>query len=250
MGTSQVNSKGGLWHFIAASITYILLASAPASAHAQGALPNIADLIARCAPTVHPETMTALMNAESSGHQFAIADAGPVKLPWSQRKHLVRSFYMSNLSEAVAKARGLMAQGHTVSLGLLQVNDRNLPKLGIKLEEIFDLCTNIRAGGEILTNDYLRAVKMFGPGERAMRAALSFYNSGDAKRGEADGYVDLVYGKANKPFQLKTTGPIVPRLGQRTTAAAPQKTARAVQAVPRSVGRREFSLVANDYVVR
>lgn len=169
-----------------------------------GVDPEFAALIERCAPTVHPETMAAVISAESRGHQFAIADAGPVKLPWSQRKAMVRSFYFGTVTEAVAKAKELIASGHTVSLGFTQINDRNLPKLGLSLSDVFDQCTNVRAGGSILTEFYIRAVKVFGPGPRALRAAISGYNSGDWMRGEKDGYVDLVYKQAGRPLAVRT----------------------------------------------
>ncbi len=131
------------------------------------------ELLSRCAPTVHPETMAAVISAESRGHRFAIADAGPVNLPWSQRKSMVRSFYFGTAQEAAEKANELIAAGHTVSLGPAQINDRNLRPLGLTVESVFDPCTNVAAGGQILTNFYQRAAKQFGYGGRALRAALS-----------------------------------------------------------------------------
>jgi hypothetical protein len=113
-----------------------------ADAPIAGVSPDLSLLIARCAPTVHPETMAAVISAESRGQQYAIADAGPKNMPWAQRKGLVRSYYLASLEDAVATATGLIASGHTVSLGITQVNDRNLASLGISLRDIFDPCTN------------------------------------------------------------------------------------------------------------
>lgn len=172
---------------------------------------SVLALVERCAPTVHPETMTAVISAESRGHQFAIADAGPVKLPWSERKHLVRSHYMGSLDEAEAKAKSLISNGHTVSLGLAQINDRNLPRLGMTIREVFDPCTNLSAGGKILTEFYERAAQEFGPGEKALRASISAYNSGSWIRGERNGYVGLVFKQAGKPLKIQTTV-VVPRI--------------------------------------
>lgn len=170
-----------------------------------GVDPALTELLARCAPQVNPETMAAIVSAESSGHQFAIADAGPVHLPWSKRKHLVRSLYPGTLADAVRISRELIRNGHTVSLGPAQVNDRNLWRLGISIEEIFEPCKNIAAGASILTEFYLRAEAKFGRNERALRAALSAYNSGDWLRGERDGYVDLIYRQVGKPLAIRTT---------------------------------------------
>jgi type IV secretion system protein VirB1 len=171
--------------------------------------PAFLALIVRCAPTVHPETMAAVISAESRGHQFAIADAGPVNLPWSRRKALVRSFYPKTLDAAVSLANGLIAKGHTVSLGPAQVNDRNLPKYGLSVKAVFDTCTNVAVGGDILTRFYADAVKKYGAGQRALRASLSAYNSGSWVRGEDDGYVHLVYNQIGKPLTLNSTPRVV-----------------------------------------
>lgn len=175
-----------------------------AGAQVTGVSPEFSELISRCAPTVHPETMAAVISAESRGHQFAIADAGPKNMPWEQRKHLVRSFYMGSVDSAVAMATGLIANGHTVSLGPAQVNDRNLPALGLSLRDAFDPCTNVAAGGKILTDFYVKAAQQFGTGPRALRAALSAYNSGNWVRGERDGYVNLVFKQMGKPLVLRS----------------------------------------------
>jgi type IV secretion system protein VirB1 len=161
--------------------------------------PDVMRLIHQCAPTVHPETMTAVIVTESRGRQFAVADAGPVKLPWTQRKYLVRSFNFDTADLAVEKATELIKNGHTVSLGLSQINDRNLRGLNLSVRDVFDTCTNIAAGAYILTNFYKKATAKFGENTKALRAALSAYNSGNWIRGEQDGYVDIVYRNAGIP---------------------------------------------------
>lgn len=148
---------------------------------------SVDELLARCAPNIDQTLMRALLNAESKGNVLAIADAGPVNLPWRQRKHLVRSHYPSTKPAAIQIVKELLSRGHTVSLGLSQINDRNLPALGISIEDIFEPCTNVKAGAQILTRDYEISVKKFGVGMPALRAALSRYNSGDFYRGENDG---------------------------------------------------------------
>lgn len=190
-------------------VSCVLLITACGSAMAQqvkGVTPEFAALIKQCAPSVHPETMAAVISAESRGHKFAIADAGPKHLPWSKRKHLVRSYYMKSADSAVALATSLIANGHTVSLGPAQVNDRNLAAYGITVREVFNPCTNVRVGGEILTKFYVKAVREFGPGAKAMRATLSAYNSGSWVRGEKDGYVTLVFNQLQRPLSLKEGG--------------------------------------------
>ena len=229
-----------------------------------GVDPALSALIARCAPTVHPETMAAVISAESRGHQFAIADAGPVHLPWSQRKSMVRSLYPSNADEAVATAQALISRGHTVSLGVAQVNDRNLTRMGVSIKDMFDPCTNVAVGGKILTDFYERAVKKFGAGPGTLQAALSAYNSGDWTRGARDGYVNLIYQQVGRPLALRSQR-VVPKLSgtsastsvpmaqvatgmtaAKYTAAAPRATAR----VPREFGgQREFTMKASAFSV-
>lgn len=228
-----------------------------------GVDPALSALIARCAPTVHPETMAAVISAESRGHQFAIADAGPVHLPWSQRKSMVRSLYPSSVEEAVATAQNLISRGHTVSLGIAQVNDRNLASMGVTVKDMFDPCTNVAVGGKILTDFYERAVKKFGVGPGTLDAALSAYNSGDWTRGARDGYVNLIYKQVGKPLTLKSQR-VVPKLsGTPTTntvavtssatsmSAASYTPAATAKQTPRAAripsGQREFTMNASNF---
>ena len=231
-----------------------------------GVDPALSELIARCAPTVHPETMAAVISAESRGHQFA-ADAGPVHLPWSQRKSMVRSHYPTTMEEAVATAQNLISRGHTVSLGVAQVNDRNLSRMGVSVKDMFDPCTNVSVGGKILTDFYERAVKKFGAGPGTLQAALSAYNSGDWTRGARDGYVNLIYNQVGRPLTLRAQR-VVPKLSG-TSASTPIPTAaaqpaatgmsavrytpaatRAAARVPREFGgQREFTMRASSFSV-
>lgn len=166
---------------------------ASAHVHADG---KMADLLNRCAPDVHWSTMSAIVEVESSGKAFAIADAGPLNVPYSQRKNMVRSFSPATLEDAAHIARELIANGHTVSLGLAQVNDRNLPRYGLSIEQVLDPCTNLSTGAKILSAFYVQAAAQYGKGPRALEAAISAYNSGSFVRGVTNGYVDKVYAAA------------------------------------------------------
>lgn len=147
-----------------------------------------------CGSKVHLDTLKQVIKVESRFHPFAVADAGPVNLPWNIRKSMVKSYYLNSKEEAISKVTELLNQGHTVSLGLMMLNDRNLKWMGISIADTFDPCTNIKYGSDLLYQNYITALKVFPDKNEALQAALSMYNSGDFYRGKRDGYVNLVYG--------------------------------------------------------
>ena len=142
-----------------------------------------AELALECAPNVALPTMEAIIRVESAGNPLALNVNGlrarlliPVDKP------------------AVAQlAKDWIAKGYSVDLGLGQINSRNLSSLGLTVEQVLDPCTNLRASATILTANYNRAVRRFGPGQRALASALSAYNTGDFARGFTNGYVQRYY---------------------------------------------------------
>jgi type IV secretion system protein VirB1 len=96
--------------------------------------------------------------------------------------------------DAAALARAAIAAGYSVDLGLMQVNSRNLSMLGYTVEEMFEPCTNLKAGATILTANYTTAAARHGDGQEALRAALSAYNTGNFRNGFLNGYVAKYYG--------------------------------------------------------
>ena len=141
------------------------------------------DMMHQCAPNVAPETIAAIIRVESGGNAFALGVNGPIK-------RLARP---RNAQEAARQARYYMSLGYSVDLGLMQINSNNLPGLGYSVEAILDPCNNLRAGSRILSRGYAGAMKRFGPGQDALRAALSAYNTGNYERGFQNGYVAKYY---------------------------------------------------------
>ena len=129
-------------------------------------------LAQQCAPSVHPTTLQAVVRTESGFNPYAIGVVGG---------RLVRQ--PRDRAEAVVTAKALDAQGINFSMGLGQVNKANLARYGLTYETAFDLCANLRAGADILHDCYARAAKTMGPGDGALRAALSCYYSGNFTRG-------------------------------------------------------------------
>lgn len=144
----------------------------------------ILTLSLQCAPSVAPQTVAAVIKTESRGHPFAINVNGrpAVRTP-------------VDAVEAIRIARAYVAAGYSVDLGLGQINSRNVRKLGLTWDTVFDPCTNVAALGRILTENFQASLAGRHP-QWALRVALSLYNTGNAARGFRNGYVGRVVGNA------------------------------------------------------
>jgi type IV secretion system protein VirB1 len=87
----------------------------------------------------------------------------------------------------------LIDAGLSIDMGLGQINSRNLSWLGLTLESVFDPCRNLQAMQAVLLSGYEKAAKTHGPGQQALVAALSAYNTGHPERGVRNGYVASVF---------------------------------------------------------
>ncbi|HQR03494.1 MAG: lytic transglycosylase domain-containing protein [Proteobacteria bacterium] len=151
--------------------------------------PGFEQLAAQCAPQVAPSTLAAIVRVESGGNPWALNVNGPQPLPRQPSSRL----------EAAAWARWLVRHGYSVDMGLAQVNSRHLERLGLDAGDLFDPCTNLQAGGRILRENYAGASRKLGPGQDALHAALSAYNTGNYRRGFDNGYVFKVVAAAQAP---------------------------------------------------
>lgn len=156
-------------------------------------------LAARCAPSVHLRTLSAVVMQESRGHQFAIGINGGARLP---RQPL-------NEAEAIATARWLIQNGYNFDAGLGQINSKNFGALGLSPDVLFEPCTNLRSAASILSQCYAKSLKSYG-GQSAIHGALSCYNTGNLRRGFANGYVRKVVGQVSLPVPA-LVGSSVPR---------------------------------------
>jgi type IV secretion system protein VirB1 len=151
-------------------------------------LPGLELLIEQCAPNVAPSTLMAIIKVESGGRPLAMNVNG--------KQRLARQ--PNSPTEAVAWAHWLIERGHSIDLGLTQVNSRHLSRLGWPPEALFEPCWNIAAGALILTENYTAAAKKYGLGQEALRAAISAYNTGNHKAGFTNGYVRKVSAAAGR----------------------------------------------------
>jgi type IV secretion system protein VirB1 len=144
----------------------------------------ILGLAMQCASNIAPQTVAAIVHTESRGHPLALNVNGT-----RQPKR------PTNLADAVATAKRYITMGYSVDLGLGQINSRNMRKLGLTWDTVFDPCTNIAALGQILTQSYQSVADGRHP-QTALRLAISLYNTGSTSRGFRNGYVAKVVGNA------------------------------------------------------
>lgn len=135
-----------------------------------------------CAPQVHPQTVMHLVKHESGNNPYAIGINGPFRLNRQPR----------NITEAVVTAKFLLSSGHSIDMGLAMINHKNLKRLNLSVETVFDPCQNLKGMQAVLMESYLRAMKSHGPGARSLAQALSEYNTGHPRRGIENGYVGKV----------------------------------------------------------
>lgn len=130
-------------------------------------------LIATCAPSVHPQTMAAVVSVESSGDPWAIGD-----------NDAHRSYHPPTYGAAVSIAYTLLAQGHNLDLGLGQVNSIHLREYGTTPESLLQPCANLRVASDILYKDWRNAESRFGATRLALDRAIGAYNTGSLFAGE------------------------------------------------------------------
>lgn len=145
-------------------------------------IPDFEGLAQRCAPSVHPATLAAVVKAESSFRSYAININGSRQLPRQP----------ANQAEAIATAEYLLANGYNFDSGLGQINSTNVRKFGMTWTEVFEPCANLSAAARVLTECFVRASNDETNDQAALRNALSCYNTGNFTRGHANGYVGRI----------------------------------------------------------
>lgn len=138
------------------------------------------DLAQRCGPGVASLTLAAIAKTESRFETLIVAD---------NDTHRSRTY--RTVDEAAAAAERLIARGHSVDIGLMQINSANLKRLGITARDALDGCRSITAGASILKSNFL-ASRGAPNHQVALRNALSMYNTGNAANGYKNGYVRKV----------------------------------------------------------
>ena len=151
---------------------------------------DFSTLARSCTPQADLTSIAAIVKTESNFRPLALS----LNYPLSTTKHGLPRGRMwlahqpQNEQEAVSWAHTLLNAGFTLSIGLMQVSTEE----GYSVETLLKPCSNLRIGWSVFEKKYHQAVQQFGPGDRALRAALSLYNSGSTTVGFRNGYVRKV----------------------------------------------------------
>jgi type IV secretion system protein VirB1 len=158
------------------------------STHAQDLpIPIAARLAAEHGRTVDSGTLLAFAYHESRLRPFAIHD-----------NTIDESVFPASAAKAASLARVRLAHGHSLDLGIMQVNSANLARTGLTVTTAFDAGESLRAGALLLTLAYRRCLRgSVNPNnaqqQAALRCAASIYNTGDAQAGILNGYQSSVW---------------------------------------------------------
>lgn len=153
-----------------------------------------AAMITQCAPHVAPATIRKVIEVESAGDPLAVHVNGKGG----------KSYHPDSLAKAMRIVQQALKDGHSVDIGLMQVNTTTAKKLDTTSAQLFNPCTNLAAGAAVLTGAYKRAADTKGEGQHALQAALSAYNTGDFTQGFQNGYVAHYYPQT---AQIRQTSP-------------------------------------------
>ena len=120
------------------------------------------EFIHLCAPELAPVTIAAIVQQESGGNPYRLHDN-------TTRK----SWQPINATASAQLAYELIKSGHSVDIGLAQINSKNLPALGLKIEDALDPCTNLRAAQSVLKTAWEQS-------GHDLRKTLAAYNTGNS----------------------------------------------------------------------
>ncbi len=156
---------------------------------------DFATLAARCAPGVPVWVLRGVARTESDFHPWMLHD---------NSTHASAS--PASLANAEAQATAWIAAGHSVDLGLMQINSANLPALGMTVGAALDPCASLAGGAAVLRAAYGTAPVRTGQ-QAALLMALSIYNTGSPLKGIMNGYARRVMRHADEAASDFSTSP-------------------------------------------
>lgn len=181
-------------------------------------------LARQCAPAVHITTLAAVVRHESGFDPLVIGVNG--------KPH--RSIRPKSRQEAVDHIRKLLAQGADFDVGYGQINVRNWAWLGVTPESILDPCVNLASAQRVLVGCYQRAAKVHGPGQTALYAAFSCYNTGNLTAGFKNGYVVRVAAAGGVQLPALSAPPPVKTRYPAISPSGTKESDKAAPPIPKS----------------
>jgi hypothetical protein len=152
---------------------------------------DLATLRDRCIPDAPIATLAAIVLTESGGNLYALQIDFPNALlrRWHMRPGTLRlARQPKDSAEALAWMQYLSSLDIFTDIGLMQVSTAEAQRRKIEPLTLFDPCTNLRIGWQILQEDYAIEVKHYGSGQAALAHAISRYNTGTSDGGIDNGY--------------------------------------------------------------
>jgi type IV secretion system protein VirB1 len=149
---------------------------------------SFSQLASSCAPGVAVSTLRAVAAVESHFDPLAIRD---------NTTH--ESWAPSSISAAGALAKDRLKQGHSIDIGLMQINSGNLAFLGMGVDDAFNACHSLDAAHRILQTAFA-AGSSESERQAAILITLSRYNTGKTLAGIANGYANQVMSAESAPL--------------------------------------------------
>jgi len=156
---------------------------------------DVVALQSRCLPAVPLSTLSAIIRVESGGNPNAmqIDFSRALLKQWHLPEGTLRlKRQPATQREALEWLGYFERRGIFVDVGLMQISTVEAKRHGLPVESLLDPCFNLRTGWQILDSAYQLEVKTYGPGQEALRHAISRYNTGDTQRGIDNGYLARV----------------------------------------------------------
>ena len=144
---------------------------------------EITALLKTCSVIISHSLASGIIAVESNGKPYVVN---------VNVKNALQSYSFNDEKEAIKKSKALIESGHSIDMGMAQINSANLKKLGVGVDDIFEPCENLNAMQTVFLWGYnLPADKGLTLQEKEI-AAISRYNTGSPVNGIKNGYVGKV----------------------------------------------------------
>ncbi|MGI8398255.1 type IV secretion system lytic transglycosylase VirB1 (plasmid) [Agrobacterium deltaense] len=163
----------------AGSFGIILLMVQPSKA-APLSFAEFSQIARECAPSVAPSTLGAIAKVESQFDPLVLHD-----------NTTGETLHCRSQADATQSVEDRLVAGHSVDVGLMQVNSKNFANLGLTPGNAIEPCASLSAAAHLLVRHY-RGGNTVESKQLALRRAISAYNTGNQTRGFANGYVRRV----------------------------------------------------------